>query len=311
MRALLGVAAVLLVAAGCVLARARCSSRFTRAVPVDLRSVGPGARPSDPETLSLVVHPSVIPVTTMEEYEVLADYLKRQTGRPFRVVQRRTYAEVNELLRSGMVTVAIVCTGAWLEMRQNQVPISQGAMPVIAGATSYKSLILVRNTSPIRSIEDLEGCSFAFTDPLSLSGYLYPHWLLIERGHDPGTFLGRTSLSYSHQASLRAVASGSVDAASVDSLVLDRLSAQDPALRSSVRVVHSSPELPFAPVVVPESVDPDLRDRICRALLAMHESEEGRSVLARIHVDRFVEPRASAYDLVLEIHGRVNRFLRR
>lgn len=305
----LGLAALLLVAG--FIGVFRYYGRQPSAVNIDLSSVQPGTRKDQDKELCLVVHPSVVPVTTLEDYQALADYLALQVGRPFRIVHRRTYAEVIELLRSGTVTVAIVCTGAWLEMRQNKMPLEGAAMPVIAGASSYRSVILVPSASPIKDIEGLAGRSFGFTDPLSLSGYLYPHWLLIDRGLDPGVFLGPTSFSYSHEASLRAVAAGTVDAASVDSLVLDRMSVLDPSVRSSVRVIHESPVLPFAPVVMPESVDSALRNRIRDALVGMHESQAGRAVLARIHIDHFVEPQVNTYDLVLRIHEQVNRFLRR
>jgi len=127
---------------------------------------------------------------------------------------------------------------------------------------------------------------------------------------DPGTFFKRTIFSYSHDASIGAVANGTVDGAAVDSIVFDWEVAGKPELKSALRVIHTSAPLPFAPIVTPASLPSRTRDLIATALLAMPDSEDGRMVLRKLQIDGFRAPDPDSYDLVIAIHDRVGRHLR-
>ena len=69
--------------------------------------------------LRLAVAPVYSPQTTLELYQALADYLGRRLNRPAELVQGKTYDEINDLIRAGGVTVAIVCTNAYLEGQED------------------------------------------------------------------------------------------------------------------------------------------------------------------------------------------------
>ena len=47
------------------------------------------------------------------EYADLGNYLEQKLGRPVERIQRRTYAEINDLLRTGEVDLAFVCTSSY------------------------------------------------------------------------------------------------------------------------------------------------------------------------------------------------------
>ncbi|MBI2920845.1 MAG: phosphate/phosphite/phosphonate ABC transporter substrate-binding protein [Planctomycetes bacterium] len=278
--------------------------------PVDVDLSAPEANPEPPgDSVRLVVTSIFVSQRSVENYKLLAEYLGRKVGRPFRLIQRKTYGEINELLRRGTVAIGIICAGAYLEAWENGVELEPLARPVNRGRTEFNSVIIVRSDSPCRELEDLRGRSFAFTDPLSLAGHTYPHWILLEKGHDPGTFFKRTVLSYGSEASIRAVRNGLVEAAAVNGVVLEYGISKEPGLRDAVRVVHTSPPLPFGPVVAPVSLDPELRARIAEALLTMSGSEEGRQILANLNLDGFIEPDLRNLDFAAEIRTRVRRYL--
>ena len=93
--------------------------------------------------------------------------------------------------------------------------------PEINGQTVYHSVLIVPATSPVQSIADLQNKVFAFTDPTSFSGRVYPTYLLSEIDTTPEHFFQYTFFTYSHDRAIEAVAAGVADGASVDSLVLD------------------------------------------------------------------------------------------
>lgn len=251
--------------------------------------------PSGPPPLRVAVAAILSPQSTLHTYDRLAEYLSEQLGRPVELVQRATYAETNELVRTRQVDLAFICTGAYVRGRQ-EFGMDLLAVPQVGGQTTYQSYIIIPADSPARQWEDLRGTTFAFTDPLSLSGYMAALALLKSGGETPEEFFSRTLFTYSHDNSVRAVAEGWVDGAAVDSLVYRALLEQDAFYRERTRVLWESEPFGAPPAVAPLGLDPDLRAQLRAVLLGMDRSREGQEVLALLGVDRFVPGDEGLYD---------------
>ncbi len=240
------------------------------------------------------------PKGTVESYQPLLDALGQRLNRPVSLVQRRTYAEVNDLVRSGDVDMALVCTSAYVQ-GHDAFGMDLLAAPVVRGRTVYHSVLIVQASSTARSMAELEGHVFAFTDPMSNSGRAYPTHLVRQLGKTPESFFGRTFFTYSHDDAIRAVAAGTADGAAVDSLVFENALARDPALGNRVRVIHRSPPFGIPPAVVGPGVRPQLREALREALLGLDRTDEGRAALAAAGIDRFTMVDDSAYDSVRDL----------
>jgi phosphonate transport system substrate-binding protein len=81
-----------------------------------------------------------------------------------------------------------------------------------AGA-EYQSVLVVRRSSPITTLDGLRGASAAWVDPLSASGYVLPRLQLAAVGIDPRTVFGAERFFGSHGAAVRAVIDGKADVA--------------------------------------------------------------------------------------------------
>ena len=254
---------------------------------------------ADPQVAPLRVAVSAIisPQGTVASYRPLLDYLGRRLDRPVQLVQRRTYAEVNDLIRRNEVDVAFICTRAYVQGRR-AFGMELLAIPVVNGQTVYYSTIIVRADHPAQRFEDLRGAIFAFTDPLSTTGYLYPSVLLRRMGESAESFFQRTFFTYSHDHAIYAVAEGVADAAAVDSLVLDYAVQLDPSLRDRLRVLGRSPAFGIPPVVVGPGIRPQTKALLREALFAMADDVDGRQALQALGVDRFLPGRDQDYDSV-------------
>src|SRR5258708_17935699 len=73
------------------------------------------------------------------------------------------------------------------------------------GSKTYRSQIVVRADSGINSIEQLRGKKFAFVDPASASGFLFPNALLAGMGLDYKTFFSDTIFAGGHDKVIIAV----------------------------------------------------------------------------------------------------------
>jgi len=264
--------------------------------------------PSRPK-LRFAVAPVLSPGRTIDGYHAMVTYVASRLDRSAQLVQRKTYHEVNELLRHGTVDVAIICTGAYLDAEAEQIPLEVLAVPTYPDGPVYFSFFVVRHDSSIQSCEQLRGRRFAFTDPLSLSGHYYPLYYLLNRRQDPREFFSDTTFTHSHDGSLRAVVDKIVDGAGVDSLIYDFEVSRHPSLREKLRIIHRSPPLGVSPIVVPKSAAPSLRKRLRDTFVGMSADSEGQQVLAGLGIARCQDPPPKLYGPVSEIYTEVRQYL--
>ncbi len=240
------------------------------------------------------------PKSTMRSYADLVTYLGERMGREGQMLQGQTYAEVNEMLKTGQADLAFVCTGAYV-VGKRDFGMELLVVPQIRGETVYYSYIIVPADSPAKSLADLRGKVFAFTDPMSNTGHLAALYMLKQMGETPGHFFRKTIFTYSHDKSIQAVAEKLVDGAAVDSLVYNYLLELEPAYREKVKIIQSSPPYGMPPVVVHPHLNPEIKSQLREVLLNMHEDREGRAILEKLHIDRFVLPNESDYDSVRQM----------
>lgn len=247
--------------------------------------------------LRVAVAAIISPQGTVASYQPLLDYLSVRLNRPVKLIQRRTYAEVNDLVQHNEVDLAFVCTRAYVQGARD-FGMQLLAIPQMRGDTVYYSALIVRTESSAHSLADLRGAVFAFTDPLSNTGYLYPMVLLKRQGQMADAFFRRTFFTYSHDRAIDAVAQGLADGAAVDSLVLDYALARDPSLHARLRVIDLSPAFGIPPIVVGPGARPQTKILLEEVLLGMALDPQGQQALQVLEVDRFVPPRLDLYDTV-------------
>jgi phosphonate transport system substrate-binding protein len=279
--------------------------------PLDVRLsdlVAPTAeatsRPPDQRTLRMAVAVVNSPRITLAHYARLVDYLADHLGMQGELVQGKTYAEINDLVREGNVTLAMVCTNPYLE-GQEDFGMQALAVPEVNGEAVYYSYLIVPQDSPASRLEDLRDKTFAFTDPLSNSGRLVIVYQLALMGETSESFFSRYIFTYSHEHAIKAVADGLVDGAAVDSLIYDYFAAVQPERVAGTKVIARYGPFGSNPIVVHPRLDPTLKTRLQELLLAMHQDPQGREILAALRIDRFVLPNDAAYDPVREMRRRV------
>jgi phosphonate transport system substrate-binding protein len=277
---------------------AACSTTQAAALPyVDLsvRAPLPAVAETDERPLLIAVGAILSPQGTLDSYRELAAYLSATLDRPAEIVQRRTYAEINALIAQNRVDLAFICTSAYLD------GVASGSLrllaaPEIGGRSVYFSQLIVPASSPAQNMADLRGARFVFTDPMSLTGRVYPTYLAQQLGSTPEQFFESVSYTYSHDRAIEAVAAGVADGAAVDSLVLAYATERDPALAASIKVIHTSEAFGIPPVVVPAGLPAVSAARLRRILLDMDRTPAGQSVLSQLGIDRFVQIEDRAYE---------------
>jgi phosphonate transport system substrate-binding protein len=270
------------------------------AVALALLLLSPSTLPAQPKPLHLVLTPSQKPTDLLATGEEFGQLLGRLVGRPVRVTVASDYAAVIEALRNRTADLAFVHpVGYVLANREAKAMIV--AKNVWHGKSTFTSRIFVRRDAGLRQLEDLRGKTMAFVDPASSSGYTYPMVLLIQRGlvrnRDPKTFFREVVFAGSHDAAMRALVNGHVDAiASFDLAPQQYL--KDPAERERVVFIAETPAIPEAGIAARDGLDADTFTRVRAALLSIRGPAHADLLKRLYEIDGFEPAEDREYDSV-------------
>jgi len=251
-------------------------------------------------SLHLVLTPSQKPTDLLATGEEFGRVLGGLAGVPVRVTVASDYAAVIEALRNRTADLAFVHpVGYVLASREAKARIV--VRNLWHGKSSFTSRIYVRKDSGIKTVEELRGKTIAFVDPASSSGYTYPMVLLIQKGlvknGDPKTFFKEVAFSGAHDASMRALLNGHVDAIASFDLAREQY-LKNPAERERIVVVAETPEIPEAGIAARDGLDPAMVTRVRNALLQI-KAPAHEDLLKRLYeIDGFAPAEDRDYDPV-------------
>ncbi len=160
----------------------------------------------------------------------------------------------------------------------------------------YRSQIIARKDSGISDWKGLKGRTFAFVDPSSTSGHLFPKAGLMKLGFDPEKDFGRVLFTGSHDANALAVANKRIDAATIADRILDAAVQKKLVDRADLQVVWESDPIPESPTCWRKNLPEELKANIKSAFLNIRDitwADQGK-------LNRFLETNDQAYDIIRE-----------
>lgn len=228
-------------------------------------------------------------------FDDMASYLSQKLNRPVKFVQRKSYREIMDMLESGSLEFAWICGYPFIQKRKPEY-LKLLAVPVYKGTPFYQSYIIVHRDSSYKDIAELKGSVFAFSDPDSNSGFLYPRYFLTTRNFNSDRFFRQTFFTYNHAETVEAVAARVADGGAVDSYIWDFLKKTNPQIANKTRVIHASPLFGFPPIVARQDVSDQLTRRMILALTEMNKKQDGKQLLDTLHLDGFGQFSADIFD---------------
>jgi phosphonate transport system substrate-binding protein len=260
----------------------------------------------DYSSLKAAVSAMLSPRETYTSYEEIFRYISQKTDVPIEFHQRKSYQEINRMLENGHIDFAFICSGAYIEL-DDQKGVELLTIPVIHGRNSYKAYIITHVDSHINDFNDLQNVSFAFTDPLSNSGYLYVLHRLSTLNQTPENFFRSTLFTHGHDLSIQMVSKGIVDAASVSHLVYEYYKEKEPEKISNTKVVEVSVDFGMPPVVVSSRMKPEMKQKVLEVLTTMHLNDKGKKTLNELLIDSFAKGSDADYNFIRQIHSEIHR----
>ncbi len=146
------------------------------------------------------------------------------------------------------------------------------------GSTSYTGQIIAGVDSGVNSLADIKGKTFCAVEPSSTSGWIIPSVMLRAAGLDLDNDV---SVTYAggHDAAVLGVYNGECDAGAsfVDARTL--IEGDYPDVMEKVKVIEVSIDIPNDGVQFVNSFDPEMKQQIVDALLAIAATDAGAEAL--------------------------------
>ena len=205
--------------------------------------------------------------------------LEASIGIPIKPFVAIDYSAVIEALKSNQLEIGFLGPAAYVLAKDKVgAPIEAVARGIMAetGKSSYEGYIITQPNSPIKTLQDLKGKTFAFVDPASTSGNFVPRFVFSENGINPEKDFKSVYYSGTHQASLIAVREGKVDAAAVASEVYDLAISRGQMKPSDIKVIFKSQPIPGSPFVVRTNLPKDLQTKLSKGFLGLKNVRFGK-----------------------------------
>jgi len=210
----------------------------------------------------------------LTRYEGFREHAKKKLGVDVQLFLASEYAGVIQAIATGQLEMAHFGASSYAAAHMET---NGGVEPLVvaremSGDLGYNSVLIVRSNSAYKSIDDLKGKVFAWADPNSASGYLFPLVSFRAQGLDPEKHFGRVVFSGGHEQSVIGLMDGAYDG--VVTWTADPVNHVRGGLRMMLdrgvikkdefRVVWVSDLIPNPPITVrsdlPEAMKNDLRD---------------------------------------------------
>ena len=258
----------------------------TSAAPTTAASNGPRIGSFD-RPVVLAFTPSQESSTIATNGAAIKAFLEKQTGLAWKVTTMTSYAAQVEGMCSGSIDV-----GFFAPLQMTLLLSKSCGTPVLGAlrkddtgqlATTYKSQILVRADSGITDLAGLKGKKFAFVDPLSASGYVFPTLVVKNKtGQDPKTFFSQTIFAGGHPQAALAVYNKQVDGAATFIDARDSLVSANPDIKTATKVIETAGPIPNDGVALRKGFPDDVGKQIIQGLKDYSKDAGGAKVLSAL-----------------------------
>jgi len=261
-----------------------------------------------PEKVRYGITPVLDRERLLRGHQPLCDELGRMLGTKVELVVADSYADLGQRVERQDIAFGQFSPLAYVEARQAHPELRLIASMIAEGGTEYAGYIVARAESDIVRADDLRSRSFGFVDRVSASGYLFPLVYIWDHYGDPQQFFSSIRFFGNHDALLRAVASGEIDAGATFSAAL--VNSGRAGLGSPFRIVAKTGRVPYDAMVAGPALDDDQARALQTALLSIDtRSALGRRVLGPLRLaNGFVPGDDQRYDSVRERLARAALF---
>jgi phosphonate transport system substrate-binding protein len=198
---------------------------------------------AQPRKLTLGIPEGKTPGSALKEHEAFIRHINSSKEFQFEVKVFPTYDAVYDAFKAKKLDLASIGPVKYVQARHET-----GAIPIAMEGAMQRAVIAVRNDSPLKSVGELKGKTFAFGYKDSTSTHLMP-LLVLSKHHIKEADLGKANFLGSQQETIvDAVVAGRADAGALAGSVFDQNKAK-------LRALEQSELFPGPPIVAQKGTD--------------------------------------------------------
>ncbi len=232
--------------------------------------------------------------------------LQKELGLEIQSFVATDYTGVVEALRANKLDIAFLTPASYV-LAKAEANVKVVLKSHRRGRPYYYAAIITHVDSGVETLEDLRDKTFAFGDPLSTSGHIFPRKMFEEKGINPVKDFKKVIFSGGHDATVLAVLNHKVDAGATFANFPDGKDAawtqylKDPKEQKKIRAIAYSEPIPSDNLVVNANLDPRLTKKIVNIFLDLSKDPAGKKMLRDLYkIDGFIPATDRDYDSVRE-----------
>ncbi|ENH97754.1 alkylphosphonate ABC transporter phosphate-binding protein [Gracilibacillus halophilus YIM-C55.5] len=228
------------------------------------------------EKLVMGFVPSQDSDTIADTVEPLAEKLSEELGVEVQGEVMTSYTALVEAMGTNEIQIGFIPAFAYV-LANDKHDVEVILKSERYGSGSYKAQYLVRSDSGIESLEDLEGTTWAYGDPTSTSGYLFPAAQIMDEFgvENPETeFFANSIQTGGHDNSAIEVYNGEADVATTFDDVRTELEEEYPDIMEKLDVLTYTDEIPNDTISVTSELDDEMVQNIKETFLSFNDDEE-------------------------------------
>lgn len=244
--------------------------------------------------LNIQFVPSSQADTILAKAKPLEDLLSKQLGIPVHVSISTDYNTVIEAMGSKKVDMGFLPPDGYVTAHKQY-----GAKVILqstrlgmkddnTGANtdklvnSYKSMVLVRADSSIKSIKDLKGKKIAVQGATSSAGYIYPTVELYKKGVNVVKDSTLVQVK-GHDQGVMSVLNGDTDAAFIFDDARNVVKKDQPDVFKNTRVLYYTKGIPNDTITLRKGISSSDSDKIKAAIIAVSKTDAGKKVFNDVY----------------------------
>ncbi len=227
----------------------------------------------------------------------LVQYLEKTLGVKVNLQSAGDYAGVITAMQHKHVDIAYFGPKSYVEAAQRA-----GAEAVAteidaeSGLAGYKGIIITKKESGLKTLEDIKGKTWAFTDSNSTSGTLVPTVMFSKKSINPQEYFSKVMYSGGHEASILAVKAGKVDAASTNNLDFNRGIGKHWE-EGDFNILWTSELIPGSPMTVRKDLPESFKKAVKDAFLSLKDEK----ILSNMKIKGYADGNDAFYNPVREL----------
>ena len=246
-----------------------------------------------PKSLSIQFVPSQAANKLQARAKPLEKMLSKRLGIPVHVSMSTDYNTVVEAMKSKKVDVGFLPPDGYvLAHKQNAADLllqaerygvkQPGGKQTKNLVRSYRSEILVKKGSKIKSWKDLKGKTISVQNPTSTAGYVFPVAELKQKGLNVVKSCKLVTVTGHDQAVLN-VLNGDTDAAFVFEDARNTVLKDNPKIMKQVVPIYFTKPIPNDTITVVPNMSKSFRKKLAKAFISIGKSKKGRKVIESIY----------------------------